>query len=159
MRSLTTNETYRGQKKRVDRRKEELMEGIKKGKEKGKRVRRKKLPGPSAGWADWEGRKGRVWIDKKGVKDQTWIVFIAIFAVSNYPTEIPLSWRVCAHICASVAHYTFFLDATSHLYKRSCPSVRPSVGWSVPRYFRTSKNDISEVPTTTNERVMNLSCF
>ena len=49
MRSLTTNETYRGQKKRVDRRKEELMEGIKKGKEKGKRVRRKKLPGPSAG--------------------------------------------------------------------------------------------------------------
>ena len=29
------------------------------------------------------------------------------------------------------------LDAPSHLYKRVCPSVRPSVGPSVPRYFQT----------------------
>ena len=36
---------------------------------------------------------------------------------------------------------TLFLDAPSHLYKRSCPSVRRSVrrsvGPSVPRYFQT----------------------
>ena len=24
----------------------------------------------------------------------------------------------------------YFLDAPSHLYKRSCPSVGPSIGWS-----------------------------
>ena len=30
-----------------------------------------------------------------------------------------------------------FLDAPSHLYKRVCPSVRRSVGPSVPRYFQT----------------------
>ena len=47
----------------------------------------------------------------------------------------------------------YFLDAPSHLYMRSCPSVRPSVrrsvGPYVPCYFRTSKNDISEAPMTT----------
>ena len=31
-----------------------------------------------------------------------------------------------------------FLDATSHLYKRLCPSVRRSVRPSVPSYFRTT---------------------
>ena len=35
----------------------------------------------------------------------------------------------------------WFLDAPSHLYKRVCPYVRPSVrrsvGPSVPRYFQT----------------------
>ena len=30
-----------------------------------------------------------------------------------------------------------FLDAPSHLFKRVCPSVRRSVGPSVPRYFQT----------------------
>ena len=34
---------------------------------------------------------------------------------------------------------TFFLDALSHLYKRSCPSVRRSVGPYVPCYFRRWK--------------------
>ena len=33
-------------------------------------------------------------------------------------------------------HLLNLLDATTHLYKRSCPSVRRSVGPSVPRYFR-----------------------
>merc|ERR1719259_1054259 len=54
-----------------------------------------------------------------------------------------------------------FLDATTHLYKRSCPSVGPSVGPSVrpsvgpsvrpsvPCYFRTTKNVLSDVPMTT----------
>ena len=37
-----------------------------------------------------------------------------------------------------------FLDATTHLYKRSCPSVRPLV----PRYFQTTKNVISYAPMT-----------
>ena len=36
-------------------------------------------------------------------------------------------------ICQILA---MFLDAPPHLYKRSCPSVRRSVGPSVPRYFR-----------------------
>ena len=38
-----------------------------------------------------------------------------------------------------------FFDASSHLYMRVCPSVGPSVGWSVgpseTRIFRISKND------------------
>ena len=38
-------------------------------------------------------------------------------------------------------NFSPFLDSTTHLYKRLCPSVRPSVGPSVrpsvPSYFRT----------------------
>ena len=34
---------------------------------------------------------------------------------------------------------TSFLDATTHIYKRSCPSVRRSVRPSVPCYFRMTK--------------------
>ena len=32
-----------------------------------------------------------------------------------------------------------FLDASSHLYMRSCPSVGPSVGWSVGHAFVKNK--------------------
>ena len=46
-----------------------------------------------------------------------------------------------------------FLDATTHLYKRSCPSLGPSVGpsvrRSVPCYFRTTKNVMFRVPMMT----------
>ena len=35
-----------------------------------------------------------------------------------------------------------FLDASTHLYMRVCPSVRPSVGpWSVPRFFLIAEID------------------
>ena len=37
------------------------------------------------------------------------------------------------HFLGSV--YFVFLDATTHLYKRSCQSVRPSVRPYIPRYF------------------------
>ena len=44
--------------------------------------------------------------------------------------------RLLKAICWTITS----LDATTHLYKRSCPSVRPSVGPSVvPCYFRTMK--------------------
>ena len=42
----------------------------------------------------------------------------------------------------------YLLDAITHLYNRSCPSVGPSVGWSRV-YFRTTKNVISYAPMTT----------
>ena len=50
---------------------------------------------------------------------------------------------------SSSSPFLFFLDATTHLYKRSCPSVGPSVGPSVPCYFRTTKNVTSYAPMTT----------
>ena len=42
---------------------------------------------------------------------------------------------------------TQFLDAATHLYRRSCPSVGPSVSWSVAFFFfdqndkKMTKND------------------
>ena len=41
-----------------------------------------------------------------------------------------------------------FLDAPSHLYKRSCPSVGPSVGPYVPCYFRRWKRRILGASST-----------
>ena len=35
--------------------------------------------------------------------------------------------------------FLIFLDASSHLYMRSCPSVGPSVGWMVTRFFKRRK--------------------
>ena len=51
-----------------------------------------------------------------------------------------------------------FLDATTHLYKRSCPSVRrsvrpsvgPSVGPYVPSYFQTLKIEVFECGKSSN---------
>ena len=45
-----------------------------------------------------------------------------------------------------VTNYSYLkiLDATLHLYYRSCPSVGPTVRPLVPCYFRTRKNTISE---------------
>ena len=57
-----------------------------------------------------------------------------------------------------------FLDATTHLYKRWCPSVGPSVGPYVPRYFRKtnmadfeekkSSNDIKNIGTISVDEVV-----
>ena len=44
----------------------------------------------------------------------------------------------------------FFAERTTHLYKKFCLSVGPSVRLSVHCYFRTTKNVISYVPMTTN---------
>ena len=47
----------------------------------------------------------------------------------NQPLFIPSSLHLI--ISSSILHsqlYSFFLDASTHLYKRVCPSVRPSVG-------------------------------
>ena len=44
--------------------------------------------------------------------------------------------------CFSIGSPTYFLDASSHLYKRVCPSIRPSVGRSlhrsIPHYLNTT---------------------
>ena len=58
-------------------------------------------------------------------------------------TSKPVNGQASSPILTSV-----FLDATSHLYKRSCPSVRLSVRLSVPCYFRMTKNVISEASMT-----------
>ena len=48
-----------------------------------------------------------------------------------------------------------FLDATTHLYKRSCPSVYPSVplsvGPSVPCYFKTANMAVFEGIKSSND--------
>ena len=49
-----------------------------------------------------------------------------------------------------MARYSPFLDATTHLYKRSCLSVRPSVGPSVPRYFQMTNMAIPEAKKSTD---------
>ena len=50
--------------------------------------------------------------------------------------------------------FLIFLDATTHLYKRLCPSVGPSVGRSVcpsvPRYFQTLKIEVFECGKSSN---------
>ena len=51
--------------------------------------------------------------------------------------------------------FSVFLDATTHLYKRSCPSVGPSVGPSVPCYFRTTNMAVSEGKKTSNNIKIN----
>ena len=43
-----------------------------------------------------------------------------------------------------MAAYPALLDASSHLYKRVCPSVRPSVGPSVTLSSKTRKINIFE---------------
>ena len=52
-----------------------------------------------------------------------------------------------------------FLDATTHLYKRLCPSAgpyfRPSVGPSVPRYFRTTNMAVFEDKKSSNDTINN----
>ena len=53
---------------------------------------------------------------------------------------------------ADVSPWYLFLDATTHLYKRSCPSVGPSVRRSVrpsPVIFKRQKNVIFRVLMTT----------
>ena len=60
--------------------------------------------------------------------------------------------------------FFFFLDATTHFYKRSCPYVRPSVGPSAPCYFRkteivdfedrNSLNDIINNATMSDDEVV-----
>ena len=39
---------------------------------------------------------------------------------------------------STVHHFSMFLDASTHLYMRVCPSVRRSVGRSVRRSVRPS---------------------
>ena len=48
-----------------------------------------------------------------------------------------------------------FLDATAHLYKRSCPSVRRSVRPYVPRYFRTTNMAAFEDKKSSNDIIIN----
>ena len=56
-----------------------------------------------------------------------------------------------------------FLDATTHLYKRSCPSVRRSVGPSVrpsvrpyvPCYFRTMNTAAFDGKKSSNDIIIN----
>ena len=51
------------------------------------------------------------------------------------PPNVPLPITTCLSSHSFQSHKAF-LDATTHLYKRSCPSVRPSVGPSVrPQLF------------------------
>ena len=63
-----------------------------------------------------------------------------------YPAQPHLYVRqlvTSTHYTASAVQQTSFLDASSHLYKRVCQSVRPSVGWlvgrSVTRFFLIAK--------------------
>ena len=48
-----------------------------------------------------------------------------------------------------------FLDATTQLFKGSCPSVYPSVGPSVPRYFRMTNMANSGGKNTSNDIKIN----
>ena len=48
-----------------------------------------------------------------------------------------------------------FLDATTHLYKRSCPSVRRSVRPYVTRYFRTTNMAVFEGKKPSNDITIN----
>ena len=50
---------------------------------------------------------------------------------------------------------SLFLDASSHLYKRACPSVGPSVGRSVRRSVRYASSNIAQM----THRVARLGLF
>ena len=86
-------------------------------------------------------------------------------------TQILLLWVICnlAFLYLSVRltvyplaftklmglSFNSFLDATTHLYKRSCPSVRRSVGRSVPSYFRTPNMAVFEGKKSSNDIINN----
>ena len=53
--------------------------------------------------------------------------------------------------CSFILSFLFFLDATTHLYKWSCPSVRPSVRPYVPCYFRTTNMTVLEGKKSSND--------
>ena len=53
--------------------------------------------------------------------------------------------------CSFVCCY----DATTHLYKSSCPSVRSSVGSSVPCDFQTTNSAVFEGKNSSNDIIIN----
>ena len=67
------------------------------------------------------------------------IVEVAQANETNTGSAGEKEWRKLSLLCDAIkvlgvvkgsARNKPFLDAPSHLYKRSCPSVRPSEGWS-----------------------------
>ena len=63
-----------------------------------------------------------------------------ILGQSNTHAHVHTLARAHLHACASTKQIRRFLDASTHLYKRSCPSVGPSVGPSVRRSVRVIFN-------------------
>ena len=72
------------------------------------------------------------------------------------------SYELCVLSVHIILFFFFFLDASTHLYKRLCPSVRPLVGWlvgwSVVIELKSRKTRISAPahPSTTDRRVSGL---
>ena len=70
-----------------------------------------------------------------------------------------VSGFVFIHLQKGAAVFLFFLVADTQLYKRLCPSVRPSVGWSVGEHeLKSGKTRISAPahPSATDGRVSGL---
>ena len=65
-----------------------------------------------------------------------WYAFWHYFLKPAPPLMI-IWWRYCAFYNSSTG-WNLFLDASSHLYKRVCPSVCPSVGPSIGPSVRRS---------------------
>ena len=61
------------------------------------------------------------------------------YSIGSTKVELPKVWPA-------------FLDATTHLYKRLCLSIYPSIGWSVrPKLFQNVENlgfSVENLPTT-----------
>ena len=53
-----------------------------------------------------------------------------------------ISYCKCSFPVSIVFVFDIFLDASTHLYMKVCPSVRgPSVRWSIARYFQIAEID------------------
>ena len=73
-----------------------------------------------------------------------WLVLPKGDVQANVSKEIPPLYRALFPIWFP-NYLKLFSDASMHLYKRVCPSVRPSVGWlvgwPVMRFFLNCKNE------------------
>ena len=94
---------------------------------------------------------------------------LVFFALMDFQLRSRISIRSCVRPCVGPSvgpsrvileqRKTSFLDATTHLYKRSCPSIRrsvgPSVGPPVLRYFRATNMAVFEGKKSSNGIINN----
>ena len=73
----------------------------------------------------------------KSIEETELFKFPSLAEYGNHMPSAKVRRCCCRRRCCYCRcfFYLMFLDAPSHLYKRLCPSVRPSVGPSVPSYF------------------------
>ena len=74
----------------------------------------------------------------------TWDRGIITPSAERCPKRIKCGKKWIESKTSKIKEKNSFLDASSHLYNRVCPSVRPSVRWSVTLFSKTKEINIFE---------------